>query len=1351
MAELNAGVNLFQVDQAGANGKIAFTIDTPNSAGFAESTHHFAKTADDMGIFVYTDGATSIKIWQKINGSWVDCGSTGNQLIFPWAGSFAWRDRATHMHIQLDAPSDGSEKIRLIKIEGNMFASFDGTLANQVLLLNDSVVEDTDDDGDIEVTSGTGYVRTLLTKPNVMDGEFTFTSQFEVAKGVVIFDDVNVLSFEESLAWDGTKQGFTVTVPEGLNMKSGRTYFYALEPQAYSGNVSDGAISGATVTDVATGETATTDANGDFTFANKPAGAIEAEGGVDVVTGDAYVGKMKGNSKYTIISPLSTAAVEVAEDQGISFDQAVDDILDNSAVLFGIDFPKEDKLELLNKRFVDEAAKGNSKAVRGSALIAMIDASAEIVGESLTHMRDGVAGDLATDAVDGKRQAYKGIARLVQDAKALSDVEREDLARPIAIEVERVSNAVAIRKGAVAAEVELKNKREDSYITGITDLLQSRSEEMSEALSSKYDENYAITRIQSIAKTAKNEDKTALEGFKGQAGEELTVAVVDNSKLNQIGEVPNKVVEEVKYSHTAIEEFDELSFTYGDLTLDVKQHALQQNNIDAQYTYFKELTTGTQLYFGDKGNDNRELDLLRLDDTYDTDKLKVPMTKAKIMTFKIGRFTYTVNFSGVVISIEEAKEVKSTHPIVGYKYLGGHFSEKGDEKGDSAYTPPTAGMDNLLADSKNTATKEPISEGDTGTVKEPIDGVKDPGVELDFYQNLAKTLADADTAFEVNKDGGLVATGAKGEQVLVALNEKGQWEMSITLDGKEVQEAIVAEGDFAIVEVDTPSQNSYDAIYKISFNAFEIYAVPEDFYKTIGGEEPGDGSEHIRTSGSYTVEISDGVKSEVNANTSVISDLGGNPNKLILGTGKEGDVSSFEKTGEKSWRLNLMGIGYLLTGEFESFYDGGDGSEIFKSTFEITGEVDKVTGLPLNPVDMVIVITWTPDTDGNGEEPGTGGDKLTTWEGAKIYQYDGQLDSWREGAYTIAATGATKYSERGKEYALELEQKDLRTEAFYRLYDGDMDNVYETLSPDKGEGTIAIEWQKGEALFDMTLEYQLVQLKITAGGEEPGTGDGVNHITKEGSYEVRISGDGEIITSNTVTLNELGTYYLGWGTGRNQDQFGNPQYSNQFRKNTQNPAGNEWALQYENLGIKLTGEFGKPGDDGTEIFKSPFEIPRGLDKETGLELDPLRMTFMVTWTPDSGSGDGAGDGVKDPGTETHLFESGGLYSVEYSNNMGGSASWPTPFDAGRPQPTVTDGILSFGGHRLRMHSTKQGAVEFSHYSWEKYASIDEWIGNDGFVDNVLTIRDLDIGKATETFVITWTPDSGSGDGNVEKP
>jgi len=854
MAELNAGVNLFEVNTSGANGKTAFTTDAPNSAGFGESTHHFAKTTDDMGIFVYSNEIMEIKQWQKIDGNWVDCGKTGSLARLPWNLSFAWRDGATHMHFQLIGTADG-ESIRLIKIEGNMFASFDGGPQNKILLLNDSVVEDTDDDGDIEVTSGTGYVRTQIVNPVVMDGEFTFTSTFEVASGVVIFDDVNVLSFEENLAWDGTKQGFIVTVPEELNMKSGETYFYALEPQSYSGNVSDGAISGATVTDVATGETATTDANGDFTFANKPAGAIEAEGGVDVVTGDAYVGKMKGNSKYTVISPLSTAAVEVAEDQGISFDQAVDDILDNSAVLFGIDFPKEDKLELLNKRFVDEAAKGNSKAVRGSALIAMIDASAEIVGESLTNMRDSAAGDLATDAVDGKRQAYKGIARLVQDAKALSDVEREDLARPIAIEVERVSSAVAIRKGAVAANLQLKNEREDSYTTGITNLLQSRSEEMSEALSSRYDENYAITRIQSIAKTAKNEDKTALERFKGQANEELTPVVVDNSKLNQIGDEPNKVVEEVKYTHTAVERFDELSFTYGDNTVDFLEES--QINIDSSYTYFKELTTGTQLYYGDKGNDNKELDLIRLGEMYDTSRLKVPMTKAKIMTFKIGRFTYTVNFRGVVISIEEAQEVKSIHPIEGYKYLGVEpaVSDSPYDEGKTG-SLPSAGQTLSEADASTLMAGVTFEREDASTAK-------DSGATLDFYQTLAKTLADSDFRFETSSNGSLVATGLKGEQFSVGLNEKGEWVLRV--DGDFPQDPVTAEGDFAMVEVDSPAQNSYDTIYKISFNSFEIYAVPGDFYRTIpfddGGEDPGTGDgaiEHFDASAGskYTIDYS---------------------------------------------------------------------------------------------------------------------------------------------------------------------------------------------------------------------------------------------------------------------------------------------------------------------------------------------------------------------------------------------------------------------------------------------------------------------------------------------------------------
>ena len=121
MAELNAGVNLFQVNTSGANGKTAFTTDAPNSTGFGESTHHFAKTTDDMGIFVYSNEIMEIRQWQKIDGNWVDCGKTGSLARLPWNLSFAWRDGATHIMRSLLRRSARAYVIATPALRGSLF------------------------------------------------------------------------------------------------------------------------------------------------------------------------------------------------------------------------------------------------------------------------------------------------------------------------------------------------------------------------------------------------------------------------------------------------------------------------------------------------------------------------------------------------------------------------------------------------------------------------------------------------------------------------------------------------------------------------------------------------------------------------------------------------------------------------------------------------------------------------------------------------------------------------------------------------------------------------------------------------------------------------------------------------------------------------------------------------------------------------------------------------------------------------------------------------------------------------------------------------------------------------------
>jgi len=666
MAELNAGVNRYVLGATGPNGKTAFTTETPGATGFGESTHHFEKSSGDTGVFVYSSDVTSITVWQKISGSWKNCGTTGNigqlsETSPMWNLSFAWRDGATHMHFQADGVSSAGEELRVIRIEENMIASLKGNGKELILLLDGAGVDDSDSDGDIEVTSGVGYVRHKIDyKTTTVDGTtgaFDIELGVQASGGVIILNDTTVLKVSEKTAWDGTN-----TVFEGINptlvafKKKDEVYFWYQEGSTYTGNVSDGAISGATVTDVATGATALTDSNGDFTFSSTPSGVIESTGGVDVVTGDAYVGTLKGNGDYLVISPLTTAAIEVAADSGVSFDQAVDDILDNSEALFGIAFSKDDKDELLTKRFIDEAANGNTKAIKGSALMSLLDSSAEVYGEALTHMSDATAGNLASDSSDGKKEAYKGIARLVREAKLLTSDQVNDLSEPLVADATKVTDNVALNKGAATVNITLLNSRGSAYKSQVGNLVKERSEDFREALDDRYDENYAITRVQSIAKTTKNEDKTALEAFTGAGiNDTLTKTTVDNTKVNQIGSVPNKTVEETKYSIT---EATVTSLSTTDTSdLDEVASDLKLGKGETRAYGYISLAVKSQLYLkvGGKEAKYEPITFKNGKDGYIGNSIELSKSKKyRGGKMTIGLNIYTFDFNGIITAIESA-------------------------------------------------------------------------------------------------------------------------------------------------------------------------------------------------------------------------------------------------------------------------------------------------------------------------------------------------------------------------------------------------------------------------------------------------------------------------------------------------------------------------------------------------------------------------------------------------------------------------------------------------------------------------------------------------------------------------
>jgi hypothetical protein len=110
-------------------------------------------------------------------------------------------------------------------------------------------------------------------------------------------------------------------------------------------------------------------------------------------------------------------------------------------------------------------------------------------------------------------------------------------------------------------------------------------------------------------------------------------------------------------------------------------------------------------------------------------------------------------------------------------------------------------------------------------------------------------------------------------------------------------------------------------------------------------------------------------------------------------------------------------------------------------------------------------------------------------------------------------------------------------------------------------------------------------------------------------------------------------------------------------------------------------------------------------------------------------------------TTGHFFASPASYNVTYSNTKGGDIK----FTDLSPNE---NGYLVFEGFQLRPNTAKPGTFEFRHPTWEGYG-IAEWIAVDGFGEGTEITFNIDIGKAIETFTVTYDSGEdadGPGDG-----
>lgn len=279
----------------------------------------------------------------------------------------------------------------------------------------------------------------------------------------------------------------------------------------FSGVASDGPIAGATVSSPGTGN-ATTDAAGRFTLPGIPTEEITVTGGTDAITGVAFTGELKGFPQYEVVSPMTTLAYHLKEeDTTLTADTAVDLLFASSSTLFGVELDVADKDVMLKKDYVAESILAdNQSAIAAQSIATYLESVTSMIGSAVKGA-DSVNFTINNAKVEG----YKSIARQI---KKTSGAKTEINPQTLFDEVKLPDGSDWT--GALTGSLTRTNRE-----TIKTQLDNVRNQLGSLARSEAYSANYLTTQIQAINRGVKED--YAVEADRLAKGQDVTFDAID--------------------------------------------------------------------------------------------------------------------------------------------------------------------------------------------------------------------------------------------------------------------------------------------------------------------------------------------------------------------------------------------------------------------------------------------------------------------------------------------------------------------------------------------------------------------------------------------------------------------------------------------------------------------------------------------------------------------------------------------------------------------------------------------------------------------------------------------------------